>query len=94
MINYDLFSVRQERKRRYSNVFETGDGPWVLQDIVKTCGVFQVESSVQGDGVAQALDTQYRAGQKAAALRILSVLKTTDAQLLDMLQDAEGEDYE
>lgn len=54
-----------------------------------TCRVFSPTATRHPDGVGQALETAFNEGQRAAVLRILTILRYDDADILRMEQEIE-----
>lgn len=68
-----------ERFQRYSNVFSTDDGKWVLEDLEKYCGG---ECFVKGeDGRTDLYATLYNAFNRDFLERIKHMLKVIEGPL-------------
>ena len=64
----------------YQHVFATRDGDLILKDLMRT-GYFDISSFAEGDPHV----TAFREGQRAMVLRILKIINTDPAYVLELL---------
>lgn len=94
MLNEILVRVRRltRRSRRYRRVFDSRDGQWVLNDILKESGVGRevfVPGGREGDR-----QTAHNAGARRVGLRLIYILTMTEADAIHLAKQetAYGED--
>lgn len=97
------FQSALRRKKLYASCFETGNGRWVLEDMMAAHHVFKprsvTASKATPDGVAMALEQSRRDGEAAVVLRILTLMSYNEADILKMeaemvaRQQDEDDDY-
>ena len=64
-----------EQKRRYSAVFDTEDGRWVLADMCNSYGVFDQLPPVDAQGVLDSHMLAFLEGRRSAVVNILKLVK-------------------
>tara|TARA_Y100000034_G_scaffold21030_1_gene24149 strand:+ start:104 stop:379 length:276 start_codon:yes stop_codon:yes gene_type:complete len=89
MANEDQVRQQQEALQCYRNIFlHTPDGRTVLNDLIKTSGLFQI------NGVRENDELQHRTGSQDMVRRIISILGLDEEQILSMTLNLEEGDYD
>lgn len=76
-----------ERQRKYREVFETGEGPWVLADLIRECG-FGQDPHTRGDPYT----TAYLVGRAFPMLHVRAILDMSEAEIARMVKAYEEEE--